>query len=334
MPTEERPAKRAREDSSVESTVIRSPDYWFEDGSIILQAETTQFRVVKSVLAIHSTVFRDMFSVPLPADEPLVEGCPVVFLPGDKAGDWKHLLDAMYPQTCFPKNGPSIEELSALLRLSKKYDIASFRKRCIECLKSEFPTTLEAYDAMPEDWEHLYVPQECKSVQLRVHVANLSREVGLHSVLPGVLYGLVAACDPNAEGILSDEFQALNVADQLLCFKAFAKFVRRYDTTPLRWLAEDVAIPCDGCEDPEACEEERKTLALAWATDAFTVAHILDSWDHDTDWQNSKTQKGLCDPCLTQGREIHQSARAEWWIKLPSYFDLPPWEELLKMDLE
>ncbi|KAF7297680.1 BTB domain-containing protein [Mycena kentingensis (nom. inval.)] len=90
------PTKRRREDENAEEPITGSSDYWFDDGNIILQAESTQFRVAKSMLTKHSSVFRDMFTVPTPAGEPIVEGCHVVFLPGDTAKDWTHLLSVMY----------------------------------------------------------------------------------------------------------------------------------------------------------------------------------------------------------------------------------------------
>lgn len=94
------PAKRRRTDDAdaPEIPLLRSTEYWFDDGNIILQVESTQFRLTKSMLSMHSTVFRDMFMMPLPADEPTVENCPVVVLSGDSPQDWIHLLGAMYPK--------------------------------------------------------------------------------------------------------------------------------------------------------------------------------------------------------------------------------------------
>nr|GAT43810.1 predicted protein [Mycena chlorophos] len=70
------PPKRARlipeSDAGADTPVGRSNKYWFNDGSVILQVESThvQFRVSKGVLAMHSPVFRDMFSLPPPSNEP------------------------------------------------------------------------------------------------------------------------------------------------------------------------------------------------------------------------------------------------------------------------
>jgi hypothetical protein len=78
-------------------------DLWFCDGSVILQADSTLFRVHMSQLSRRSTVFSDMFTLPQPpvmtthamlADE-THEGCPVVKL-YDSAEDVANLLLALY----------------------------------------------------------------------------------------------------------------------------------------------------------------------------------------------------------------------------------------------
>jgi hypothetical protein len=47
------------------------------------------------MLAEHSSVFADMFSMPLPPDEPTVEGCPIVCV-SDAAKDWELFLEVLY----------------------------------------------------------------------------------------------------------------------------------------------------------------------------------------------------------------------------------------------
>ena len=106
-------------------TIKRHCEFWFMDGSVVLFAQDTMFRVHKSFIARHSVIFRDMFSLPQPkADEPLVlgdgkgaesgnerewkdgeglgsmgstevEGCPVVHL-HDSPEDVASLLYALY----------------------------------------------------------------------------------------------------------------------------------------------------------------------------------------------------------------------------------------------
>ncbi len=92
---------------SVPKPLVKHVDLWFSDGSVVLQAESTLFRVHKSQLARRSVVFSDMFTLPQPvvatshatiADE-TSEGCPVVSL-HDSAEDVANLLLALYDGPC------------------------------------------------------------------------------------------------------------------------------------------------------------------------------------------------------------------------------------------
>lgn len=89
-----RGAKRARTQSLTEG--MKRGSVWYDDGSLVLQVQQTQFRVHRSLLCQHSEIFADMFQVsqPGPEDE-LVDGCPVVDLP-DNAEDWQHVLTALF----------------------------------------------------------------------------------------------------------------------------------------------------------------------------------------------------------------------------------------------
>ncbi|KAF8583618.1 hypothetical protein K439DRAFT_1313908, partial [Ramaria rubella] len=59
----------------------RNSDIYFKDGSIVLIAETTAFRVHRTQLVHHSEVFRDMLSLAgqLEKTEEF-DGCPTVHL--------------------------------------------------------------------------------------------------------------------------------------------------------------------------------------------------------------------------------------------------------------
>jgi hypothetical protein len=94
--------KRARTDNDGEggiwdastANVTRHPDFWFDDGSIVLQAETSLFRVHRTILSAHSTVFADMFGIPQLPGQDAIEGC-IVRLP-DSVCDFTWLLKALY----------------------------------------------------------------------------------------------------------------------------------------------------------------------------------------------------------------------------------------------
>ncbi|KAG5633127.1 hypothetical protein H0H81_010682, partial [Sphagnurus paluster] len=99
--------------------MTRSRDFWMHDGSIVLAVENTLFRVHQTILAHHSEIFSDLFSLPQAEEgeersqgdsdrdeagsgelnghgqEERLEGCRVVVL-HDLAADFDNLLRAIY----------------------------------------------------------------------------------------------------------------------------------------------------------------------------------------------------------------------------------------------
>ncbi|KAF7297695.1 BTB domain-containing protein [Mycena kentingensis (nom. inval.)] len=252
MSTEERPAKRARDEDSEAPEITRSSNYWLEDGSIVLQAESTQFRIAKTTLANYSTVFRDMLSLPLPSDEPHVDGCPLAVLSGDSAMDWKYLLDAMHPKSVFVKQRPNIHQWAGVLRLSKKYDTSDFTKPCAELLASTFPTRLDQYDARLQI--KAFSPGTETKTSFLAHAINAAREFGLWSVLPVAFYLL--ATSSNAKTTERANFAILNGADQVTCLEGYARLVDSYMDTPFKWMDRSTGcVPCAACPTPAACRD-------------------------------------------------------------------------------
>jgi hypothetical protein len=91
-----RSAKRRRKDSPEDDAkhpICSQP--WFEDGNVILEAEATQFRVYRGILAANSTIFKDMFEFAQPEGDGNVGGCPVVQL-SDSAEDLQHVLEVLH----------------------------------------------------------------------------------------------------------------------------------------------------------------------------------------------------------------------------------------------
>jgi len=83
-----------------DESILQHPDLWFSDGSVVLKAESTLFRVHKSQLARRSLFFRDLFSLPQPASDTVgldgtLGGCPLLVL-HDSAEDLSNLLKALY----------------------------------------------------------------------------------------------------------------------------------------------------------------------------------------------------------------------------------------------
>jgi hypothetical protein len=192
----------------------KHPDLWFCDGSIILRAEDTLFRVHKSQLARHSPFFRDLFSLPQPSADnttssptvvangnaPLqidttneIEGCPVLRL-YDTAEDVENLLMALYDGPNFGKNDPAdFRMVSGILRLSTKYLVDSLRTKALVHLSRAWPTSLKGWDAR----EDLARADEMQSglgmsniYPSPADVIILAREINAPSLLPSAFYDL------------------------------------------------------------------------------------------------------------------------------------------------
>ena len=70
-------------------------DLWYDDGNIVLQAESSLFRVFLGVLAAHSPVFNDIQKLPRSQDQEMYGDCPLMVL-HDKAEDLANFLRAIY----------------------------------------------------------------------------------------------------------------------------------------------------------------------------------------------------------------------------------------------
>lgn len=77
---------------------VHDPELWFSDGSIVLQAENTLFKVYAGILSRASPVFKGMISMPQPDAEHVetYEGCPLVVMAGDDAKGMQSFLKALH----------------------------------------------------------------------------------------------------------------------------------------------------------------------------------------------------------------------------------------------
>ena len=71
---------------------VRS-DIWFADGNIIVQAESTQFRVYKGTLCMSSEIFKT--AIASMDENRTVDGCPLLYL-SDLSVDITYLFRAIF----------------------------------------------------------------------------------------------------------------------------------------------------------------------------------------------------------------------------------------------
>ncbi|KAJ7698461.1 hypothetical protein B0H16DRAFT_1396474 [Mycena metata] len=323
------PPKRRRTETDAGSEpdppappLTRSTEYWFDGGDIVLQVESTQFRLLKSILSMHSSVFRDMFTIPLPKDEPTP---PVVVLPGDTAQDWTLLLGVIFPKS-FSTELPPFRLVAAMLRLSKKYDFPLFRKECVRRLKEEFPTSLAEYNKVSAGWTFLTLGNE----EILLSVVSLAREIGLPSILP-LTYCLVVGGDENLSmtKILDPDDRSVNATDRLACLIGHARLLKLESTTMFAWLnceVEPREIPSETCNDRVACNAAvvKVFFRLFNPHPQFWILH---------EWRKN-WEDGICRPCRKKAKDIYDAGRETCWQQLPAVFGLPDWEELDTLDFE
>ncbi|KAF8216746.1 hypothetical protein K438DRAFT_1558240 [Mycena galopus ATCC 62051] len=172
-----------------EYTTITRSETWFRDGNVVLQAASMQFRVHWGVLARHSSVFcdHDMQGLPQPPGQPSVDGCPVIKL-SDAPDDVEHLLKVLYSPTFLKQSALPLPIIGALIRLGRKYDFQDLFHSAVTHLTSEYPATLEEYDAMSDDFKTIeWYPG------VSFDIISLASENNILSVLPCACYCLVRA---------------------------------------------------------------------------------------------------------------------------------------------
>ncbi|KAJ7604130.1 hypothetical protein FB45DRAFT_1013709 [Roridomyces roridus] len=287
----------------VDNTPHRRPELWFDDGSIVIQAENTQFRVHRSILAARSPVFKDMLSFPQPPDagSESAEGCPLVRL-HDSSAEVAVFLKAIFDSAL-----TEFETVVGVLRLSHKYNVEYLRRRALIHLSSAFSTTLSRWDKILARAHSDEPLARALSMELNswamprvgtlfAVLMPLVREVGAVWILPHLFY------------YLSSQFR--NLSDEI--FKIWTN------------------IGIDG--SPKECAQAR-----LWAIDhtvemTRTFPSVpLEVW-READWH--LLEERVCWNCLIALREKHRAARQAFWDKLPGTYGLPPWEELEKMKVE
>ncbi|KIM45345.1 hypothetical protein M413DRAFT_442019 [Hebeloma cylindrosporum] len=337
------PNKRRRtsaEDDAPESNlqtsnVTRSEDFWFEDGTIVLQAENTQFLVHKSVLSRHSVVFSDMFSILQPEnmdDEPSVEGKPLVRV-FDTAEDIDQLLRALYDRGCDPRRKMPFKVIEVMLRLGNKYDIPHFVAEATGRLHVEFPTTLSQWDVQ----RHWSLPRggSFRGIKgqkgLLFDIVNLALQYEISSILPAAYFLCLRDIDAVLTGTKRDDgSEAILSSDaQRACIQGRDEILEDIPRQTFQWM--DPTEYSDVCQNAAVCFRILSySVVLLWksgrvtASDAFSQREQMDAY---LDGGGE-----LCSVCRETSRFIHSAGRSKMWASLPSYFDLGSWKELEKED--
>ncbi|KAI1786587.1 hypothetical protein LXA43DRAFT_952359 [Ganoderma leucocontextum] len=177
---------------AIDDSIQRDSEIWFEDGNIVVITQNTAFRFHKSVLSLHSPVFRDLFLVPQPSpaggEEPVetLDGCPVVRV-SDTSYDFRELLRAIYGGVSHlhPDKAVTFAVLAALARLSHKYQLDELLEAVVPRLKGTFTTELEMWDKSRGFYE---LPPLGLTSDHAIEALNLFRLLDRPEMIPVALY--------------------------------------------------------------------------------------------------------------------------------------------------
>ncbi|PIL23579.1 hypothetical protein GSI_14892 [Ganoderma sinense ZZ0214-1] len=205
--------------------LTRDEDIWLEDGSVVLVAKKTAFKVYKGCLATHSPVFSNMFSSSTHADETLEDS-----------------HESTYP------------ELSALARLGHKYQIDPLQRLAIAHLKSVFTNDVEWETRLGSRSPTQVLPTSGYLSYNPINIIEIARLADTPSLLPLAAFCL---CVQNEAVIIDGQAQedgthlVLGKADAKRCISGIHDL---YRTT--EWAAQQtiylVASQPD-CVTPDAC---------------------------------------------------------------------------------
>ncbi|TFK84490.1 hypothetical protein K466DRAFT_553494 [Polyporus arcularius HHB13444] len=299
---------------------------WFNDGTLIIVAQDTEFRVYKGQLERRSEVFKDMSSFPQPTADCADSPCPVVHVT-DSAREWRHVLGLIFDpddeQSPFPtarRPHPSFELISACVRLGHKYAMTSTYQAAMAYLKDHFTTSFSVFQKHGS-----WVPEgDDFGLVHTIGVVNLARLTGERTLLP---LALLECCRKGADIVLgftySDgERETLVAEDVGLCFAAKDKLIA---ATILAYVNVFGPLPARDCK-LEDCRRALGLLSQSTSRKALSCPspNPIISFNYTLP---GATTPQLCEDCRTTIKERERRRQLANWKALPSMLgiDVPAW---------
>ncbi|KAF9048919.1 hypothetical protein BJ165DRAFT_1343369 [Panaeolus papilionaceus] len=296
----------------LDSKITKHPEFYFQDGSVVLIVEKVAFRVHQSVLSRHSEVFKGMWDMPQPPEAESYDGCPAVVLL-DSVRDFEDVMKVLYDSFYFDKLKPDsglsnlITFISGILRISTKYNMAQLRNKCINIIQEKFPSTLAGCDAVLSKHTQ-YIPSEI------VRIIPLARETNVPKVLPWAFY---LCCHIEVEELMVNT--ALSWSDKALCLAGKEHLWKVQKTISHSFLFEFKQVP--GC--PSGCA--RVVPQISWQ-DCETLRKSPHPLEEYPDWNSTR----VCPKCRDHIKAQHRDGREKVWQMLPGFFGLGSWDDICK----
>ncbi|KAI0689854.1 hypothetical protein C8T65DRAFT_588356 [Cerioporus squamosus] len=204
-----------------EATPYPDRNLWFEDGTTILKTQRTILKVYKGPLIQHSSVFRNMFSLPQPQTEEVATGPATVEL-FDPAYDVRALLQVLMPSKYIQLSGTyhtSCDEVCACPRMAHKYEMDQLLEKSLQSLRSFYPDTYQLFKERCNT--------EPQNTARAISVVNLGRLVEAPSLLPMAIVDCCTLGSEIVNGYKSPDLteEHLSPSDIGFCFQAKDKLI-------------------------------------------------------------------------------------------------------------
>ncbi|KAM5539634.1 hypothetical protein V8D89_006743 [Ganoderma adspersum] len=291
------------------------PEFWFDDGNIILIAQQTGFRIFRGLLAAQSTVFADMFAAASSQADETLDGCPVVHLT-DSHLDVAHLLRILLPTSplCYPTATSevirSFDEVSAVVRLAHKYHIQSVQDQAVRALL-EHPFSINC---------HIFSSPSKQQISIRgaqfIGAVNLSRLTDTPLILPFALYQCSRLGSTLLDGWKREDgtVEHLCMADLKRCIDARVVLGKEESFVLHRHFAP---VPLDKCEGLVPCAASLERLRC----NTLDKERLQNSVFIDRS-AGIRRVNSLCEGCKQVLQERNRVELQRIWDSLPQVFGI------------
>lgn len=337
--------------------IHKDEEIYYPDGNITLVAGSICFRVHQSLLAKHSTVFDDMFSIPQPKDQDMFDGAPRVDLQDD-ADAVRALLRLIYEPLYVSASSVSLynahsvffistspfrtwlsqpstkttDQMVGILNLAFKYDMEALRKEITQHLVSSYPRTLE-------EWDNVSKKREMFSDMPRLDPAStirMARIADLPDALPLAYYTLIQTY-PRRNNNLNEDDDEYVIPDPGEA-EVMARLLDRHDLAAIALGREEmtkwVSQRARKCFRTWQCPAPSKTrgqavcsqrIHLRWAEmleDVMMRRDVLEVMREHSNWGTGTFGMIFCSDCQSRYVDIMRQMRKDFFKDLPKMFGL------------
>ncbi|KAF8054598.1 hypothetical protein FPV67DRAFT_1460745 [Lyophyllum atratum] len=292
----------------------------FEDGNVILRADTASACVHRSVLAYHSPVFRRLWT-----EAPRGQKVPILLL-DDPSNDLVVYINAVYNiNSGVAVSGPiPLAEVGCLLRMGRKYAHVGMFASMADRVIAEYPAALSA-------WEYARL-NPCMRISpcvgLEFELLGMAYANDLYAVVPPLLYDMCSrfSAEQLKAGLERTDGSVVRISwrDQVICNVGRDRLVVAQEVHTFGWVRR---LPLMACATPFACERFAASIMRSFRRPVRRV-RALEVWNDEWD-------VALCGSCGKAAERMHAAGRRHVWGNLPAYFDLGNWDDvcLLQDDL-